>query len=376
MSLRHLLAALALACGGAAATGQQPGVPHDVAGHTLYLPPGFAVNIFADDVEGARALTLGPDGTVYLAQQKEGIILRLRDADGDGVAEQRAVVLDGLDNPFGMAFRGDTLYFAEQHAVRRLVPGAGAPETIVAGLPRGGHRTRTIVFGADGLLYLAVGSSCNVCDERDSLRAAVMRYAPDGSGGRRFATGLRNSVGLAVHPITGALWATNNDRDNIGPTSSRTDALPPDRINILRDGGWYGWPKCFLPGAANPEYPDADCRAVAPPAITFGAHTAPLGIRFYTGSAFPPAYRGDAFVALHGSWNRSVPVGAKVVRVRVRQGRPVGLDDFVTGWQLPSGRRWGRPVDVLPLPDGSLVISDDHGGRVWRVYAPATESSQ
>jgi glucose/arabinose dehydrogenase len=357
-----------LACGGgSAAPGQKANVPHEIAGRTLYLPPGFAVGLFAADVAGARSLALGPGGVVYVAQQGRGIILRLRDLDADGVAEQREVVMTGLDNPFGMAFRGETLYFAEQHAVRRAVPGVTAPDVLISGLPRGGHRTRTIVFGADGMLYLAVGSSCNVCDERDSLRAAIMRYAPDGSQGRRFATGLRNSVGLAVHPTTGALWATNNDRDNIGPTVSRTDELPPDRVNIIRDGGWYGWPRCYLPGAPNPEYPDADCRSAEPPAITFQAHTAPLGIRFYTGNAFPAEYRGDAFVALHGSWNRSVPVGAKVVRVRVEAGQPTGVEDFVTGWQLASGRRWGRPVDVLPLPDGSLLISDDDGDRVWRV---------
>jgi glucose/arabinose dehydrogenase len=198
-----------------------------------------------------------------------------------------------------------------------------------------------------------------------------MRYRPDGSGGRRYATGLRNSVGLAFHPATGELWATNNDRDNIGPTVSHTDDLPPERINIIRDGAWYGWPRCHLPGEPNPEYPGAECAAVEPPAITFQAHTAPLGIRFYAGTAFPPEYRGDAFMALHGSWNRSAPVGAKVVRVRVEAGRPVGIEDFVTGWQLPGGRRWGRPVDVLPLPDGSMLVSDDHAGRVWRVsYAP------
>lgn len=281
------------------------------------------------------------------------------------------MLVPGLDYPFGIAFRGDTMYFAEETAVKRLDPGAATPVTVVPGLPAGGHVTRTLAVGPDGKLYLSVGSSCNVCVEDDSFRAAIAQFNPDGSGGRIFATGLRNSVGLAFHPTTGELWATNNDRDNIGPTSTITDDLPPERINIILDGGWYGWPQCWLPGQRNPEYPGADCGPVEPPAITFQAHSAPLGMRFYTGTVFPAEYRGDAFMAYHGSWNRTVPTGAKVVRVQVQNGRPVTIDDFVIGWQLSDGGRWGRPVDVLPAGDGSLLISDDNGGRIWRVsYEP------
>ncbi|MGH7567903.1 MAG: PQQ-dependent sugar dehydrogenase [Gemmatimonadales bacterium] len=210
-----------------------------------------------------------------------------------------------------------------------------------------------------------------MCDEGDPRRAAVVRYNRDGSGEQLFATGLRNSVGLAFHPATGELWATNNDRDNLG------DDAPPERVNILRSGRNYGWPRCYLPGTPNPEYPGADCATVEPPAITFQAHSAPLGLRFYTGTRLPPEYGGAgaggggvgtaAFVAYHGSWNRSVPTGAKVVRVTVLKGRPVSVDDFVTGWQLSDGSRWGRPVDLLVTPDGALLISDDLGGRIWRV---------
>ncbi len=176
-----------------------------------------------------------------------------------------------------------------------------------------------------------------------------------------FATGLRNSVGLAFSPTPGELWANNNDRDNLG------DDLPPEHLNILRDGKWYGWPQCYLPGKPNPEYSGADCSSVEPPSLTFQAHSAPLGMKFYVGTAVPADYRGNAFMAYHGSWNRSVPTGAKVVRVRTAGGVPVVIEDFVSGWQLPDGSRWGRPVDVLPLPDGSLLISDDAAGRIWRV---------
>jgi len=235
--------------------------------------------------------------------------------------------------------------------------------TIVPKVPGGGHSTRTILFGPDGKLYLAVGSSCNLCDERDSMRAAVTQFNRDGSAGRIFARGLRNTVGLAFNPTTGELWGGNNDRDNLG------DDVPPEHINIIKDGRNYGWPQCYLPGKPNPEYGSADCSNVEPPAITVQAHSAPLGLAFYTGAQFPREYNGDAFVTLHGSWNRSVPTGAKVVRVQVDSSghRAVGVEDFIVGWQRPDGSRWGRPVGLLVLPDGSLLVSDDYGGKIWRV---------
>jgi glucose/arabinose dehydrogenase len=374
MTVSRLVAALAavIAC-----TNQVPPQPrdpglveHDVDGEKLYLRPGFAIAEYAR-LAGARYLQIGPDGVAYASTLAGDRIWRLPDADRNGVADSAVAVVSGLTGAFGIAFRGDTLYIASEGAVQRLAPGATTPQTVVPGLPTGGHSTRTIVFGPDGKLYLAVGSSCNVCDESDARRAAVTRYEPDGGNPQPFATGLRNSVGLAFHPTTGELWATNNDRDNIGPTAADTDERPPERLNILRQGGFYGWPQCYLPGQRNPEYPAADCRAVEPAALTFTAHSAPLGMRFYQGTQFPPAYQGDAFVAFHGSWNRTVPTGAKVVRVRVANGRPQASEDFVTGWQRANGRRWGRPVDVLPLRDGSLLISDDAGDRIWRVtYQP------
>jgi glucose/arabinose dehydrogenase len=198
--------------------------------------------------------------------------------------------------------------------------------------------TRTIVFGPDNRLYLAIGSSCNICDDAPP-RAAVTRYERDGSGAHTFATGLRNAVGLAFNPTSGELWATNNERDNIGPTRENTDSLPREELNILKDGRWYGWPRCFRPGGANPEYPRSDCSTVEPPTLTFTAHSAPLGIVFYDKARFPAEYRGDAFVAFHGSWNRTLPTGAKVVRVHVHGGRAVSSEDFVRGWQLPNGKR-------------------------------------
>jgi glucose/arabinose dehydrogenase len=362
MQARMTLAALfVLGCtSGESVSGQTAGlVPQDIAGHTLYLQPGYKIGIFADNLSGPRNIVLGPRGAVYVALQGGGKVVRLVDVNGDGTADSTIDAATGLNGPFGIAFRGDTMYVGEMTQVTRFAPG-GAAQHIVTGLPSGGHSTRTVVFGPDGLMYVAVGSSCNVCGESDGRRAAVTRFNPDGSGEHRFSTGLRNSVGLAFNPSTGELWATNNDRDNLG------DDVPPEHLNILKDGKYYGWPQCYLPGKNNPEFPNADCSTVEPPAITFQAHSAPLGITFYSGTKFP-GMQGDAFLTYHGSWNRSVPTGAKVVHVKVQNGKPVSIEDFVTGWQTGNGSRWGRPVGVLALPDGSLLISDDTGGRIWRV---------
>lgn len=351
-----LVAMLAVACRGPAlARGR--GVD-DV----LRVPPGFKIAVFADNLPNVRFLTLGPGNAIYASQPGPGVILKLTDVDHDGVADSIITVAKGLSDPFGIAFRGDTMYVAEERALLRFDPGARAPVTLME-LPGGGHSTRTILFGPDGKLYLAVGSSCNVCNESDSLRAAVTQLGPTGSAGKIFARGLRNTVGLAFNPTTGELWGGNNDRDNLG------DDVPPEHINIIKAGKNYGWPQCYLPGKPNPEYGTADCSHVEPPAITIQAHSAPLGLVFYTGNQFPREYRGDAFVTLHGSWNRSVPTGAKVVRVKVDSGgrRAVGVEDFIAGWQRPDGTRWGRPVGLLVLPDGSLLVSDDQGGKIWRV---------
>jgi len=336
-----------------------------VEGHDLFLKPGFHISVFAQGVNGVRYLTLGAGNVVYASLMRAGTIVRLPDANHDGVADSAITVASGLHQPFGIAFRGDTMYVGETDALDRFNPGATAPMKL-ATLPSGqGHSTRTVVAGPDGKIYVAIGSSCNICDEADPRRAAVVTYNPDGSGEHLFARGLRNSVGLAFNPTTHELWANNNDRDNLG------DDLPPEHVNILKDGKYYGWPQCYLPGQPNPEYPDANCATVEPPAITIQAHSAPLGLAFYTGTMFPAEYRGDAIMTLHGSWNRSVPTGAKVVRVRIQNGKATGVEDFITGW-LPPGAastsgRWGRPVSPLVLPDGSLLISDDDGGKIWRV---------
>src|SRR2546425_542027 len=242
-----------------------------IAGHVLYVPTGFHVNIFRQTSGGPRFMALAPDGSVYVTLTGQGDVVRLLDLDHDGVAESSAVFKTGLTGPHGIAFRGDTLYVAEENGVKRYDPGVVSPVQLVSNLPtNGGHSSRSIAFGPDNLMYVSIGSSCNICDETDSTRAAVMRYNLNGTGGRVFASGLRNSVGITFNPTTGPLRAANNDRDDIGGSNvAMTDSLPPERINILTLGGNYGWPQCYLPGKQNPEYPTANCSTVTAPAITF-----------------------------------------------------------------------------------------------------------
>jgi glucose/arabinose dehydrogenase len=336
------------------------------------LPPGFVINEFAR-VGGARFMALGPDGAAYVSRPESGEVVRLVDADVNGEAESQTVSVSGLNRPHGLAFHAGYLYIANTDGVVRVQIGSngaatGAPERVNSYTGGGGHWSRSIVFGADSGMYVTIGSSCNVCVEKAPDRAAVMRFDETGKNGRVFSSGLRNAVGVAVHPVTKQIWVTQNERDNIEPDHEN---LPPEEINILQDGGDYGWPYCYGDRVPSPDrdfHDPARCEKTIPPALEMQAHSAPLGITFLDrATKFPPDWRGDAVVAFHGSWNRSDPTGAKVVRVRIRDGRPVSYEDFVTGWQGPNGRRWGRPVDVMVYKDGSLLISDDAAGAIYRV---------
>jgi glucose/arabinose dehydrogenase len=324
-------------------------------------------------VGGVRFMALGPDGAVYVSRSRPGEVVRLVDADGNGEAESQTVAVSGLNRPHGLAFHGGYLYIANTDGVVRVSLGAdgtatGTPERVSSYSGGGGHWSRSIVFGADSAMYVAIGSSCNICVEQSPDRAAVMRFDADGRNGRVFSSGLRNAVGIAMHPVTKQIWVTQNERDNLEPDH---EDLPPEEINILEDGGDFGWPYCYGNRVSSPEPQFSDpsrCARTIPPALAMQAHSAPLGITFLDRATHLPAdWRGDALVALHGSWNRSVPTGAKVVRVRVRDGRPVSYEDFITGWQGANGRRWGRPVDVMVHRDGSVLISDDADGAIYRV---------
>jgi glucose/arabinose dehydrogenase len=369
------------ACGGGAPPASVAGPGDDTTARVaaldgkLSVPAGFTVGYFAQGLAGVRFMAVGPDGAVYATQPGKGRVVRLADANGDGAADGVVEVVAGLDQPHGLAFHKGALYVANTDGVVRVALGAdgrasGSPVYVNRYSGNGGHWTRTIVFGPDSAMYVAVGSTCNLCVEQSSDRAAVLRFDEDGSGKRVFASGLRNAVGLAFEPTTGALWASQNERDNLQPNH---EDLPPEEINILTDGGDYGWPYCYGDRVPNPEYGDAArCASTIPPAAKLQAHSAPLGMTFLSRATLLPAsYRSDLLVAYHGSWNRDTPTGAKVVRIHVAGGQPGQVEDLVTGWQRAVVIRWGRPVDVVVAADGSVLISDDAAGAIYRLTGAA-----
>ena len=339
-------------------------------GLPLQLPPGFQIAIFAERLEMPRFMAVSPEGVLFVSLPSSGQVVALPDKDGDGRADRIVTFASGLDLPHGLAFFEGFLYVAETGRVLRLKDRDGdlkadTVDVIVPDLPPGGnHWSRTIGFSPDGKLYLSIGSSCNVCIEKDQRRAAILRFNPDGTGEEIVAQGLRNAVGFIWHPETKVLWATINNRDWLG------DDLPPDYITIVKEGAHYGWPYCYAhqgkaildPDFGRPEI----CQKMALPTLEIQAHSAPLGLVFYTGALFPPEYRGDLFVAYHGSWNRSVPTGYKVVRIPMKGGKPGKPEDFATGW-LQGRRAWGRPVDLVAGRDGALYLSDDGAGVIYRI---------
>jgi glucose/arabinose dehydrogenase len=333
------------------------------------LPPGFVANVFAADLGAPRALAVDPGGTLIVSIPTRGQVVALPDR-GTGRAVEVVTLAERLRLPHGLAFRHGELYVAETDRILRFrydpkALTARDPAVVVTSLPAGAHHwTRSIAFGPDGRLYVSVGSSCDICREADRRRASVVRYEADGSGERLFATGLRNPVGLAFHPRTGVLWTTVNERD------WRRGGAPPDYITEVRQGGAYGWPDCYAEWGVfvgDPELRDRrDCRGLALPTLELPPHSAPLGLTFYSGTTFPGPYRESLFVALHGSRAELPAAGYKVVRVSLRAGRPVEIEDFATGWRADN-RVWGRPVDVVTGRDGVLYVSDDHGGRIVRI---------
>src|SRR6185436_3050369 len=354
--------------------GNPPNVVKRPANAKLYAPPGFHISLWAAGFGEVRNLVLAPNGDVFAACMSGLEIIVLRDTDGDGRPDKRWKFADGLNRPFGLAFRGNHLYVGNTDAIVRFdyKPGqtvAGGPPVHLAELPRGGHATRNVIFHRDGSkMYVAVGSDSNVDDETSQpLRAAVSEFTPDGKGARIFASGLRNPIGLAWNPANGTLWTTVNERDGLG------DDLVPDYITEVKAGAFYGWPFSYIGKNPDPrrrgERPDLVSRAIVP-SLLIESHSAPIHLAFYSGTMFPARYRGGAFVALHGSWNRASRTGYKVIHVPFKNGQPSGgYDDFVIGWAPdPESREvWGRPAGLLVLPDGSLLIADDGADVVWRV---------
>jgi len=346
------------------------------AGAQLIMPPGFSVDTFAEgDFREPRWLALAPNGDVFLSDARAGKILVLRDANKDGVAEQRFTFVEGMKQPFGMAFWKNYLYIGNTDAVLRFTyksgqtQAEGTPEKI-ADLPGKGYRehwTRNVLFSPDGKkMYVTVGSETNVSVEPEPMRAAIVEFNPDGTGKRIFASGTRNPIGLAWLPGSRTLWAAVQERDRLG------DDLVPDFVTEIKDGGFYGWPYAYM-GFEDPrrkgERPDLVQKTITGN-VLIESHSAVLGLAFNEGRMFPREYRGDAFVALHGSWNRSKRTGYKIIRIRFRNGKPVGgYEDFIAGWMMGPDTKevWGRPVGLLFLPDGSMLITDDGANKIWRV---------
>ncbi len=356
--------------------------PSEEALRTRYrAAAGYTVEIFADDVPTARFMSFSPGGALLVSQPRQGRILHvLPDGDGDGRSDGTRVLVDGLDRAHGLDFRDGHLYLAETGAVVRVpiaddgpdsIRTDGPVETVVEGIPPGGgHWTRTLRFGPDGGMYVHVGSSCNVCEEEDPRRAAILRYEPDGSGEEIFASGLRNSVGFDWRPGTDELYATDNGRDLLG------DDYPPCELNRVERGGFYGWPYANGFGDADPDFGEKAPERVAEtihPVHGFRAHNAPLGIAFLRHPETPEALQGAALVALHGSWNRSTLDGYKVVSLHWQDGA-IEERDFLTGF-LVDGDVSGRPVDVIEGPDGAIYVSDDYAGAIFRLHRGAATSA-
>lgn len=334
----------------------------------LNVPARFRVEVFAEELEMPRFMLLGPGGEVLVTESKAG---------GGVVAFQgknRKRILTGLHHPYGMAFWKNYLYVAETTSVKRYpydpkaVTVSEGEEVVPLQKFAGGHWTRSLLFNRQGTkFYLGVGSQSNVSTGEHPMRAAINRFNPDGSGHEIFASGTRNPIDMVWYPGTDTLWAAVQERDALG------DDLVPDYFTHIQQGGFYGWPYAYVGPNEDPrnkgQRPDLVGKTIVPD-VLLGSHVAVLGALFYTGKQFPEEYRGGAFLAFHGSWNRSKRVGYSVAFVPFRDGKPAGGPrDFLTGWMLAPEKKevWGRPVGLLQMPDGSLLVSDDGGNKIWRV---------
>ncbi|MFS4455424.1 PQQ-dependent sugar dehydrogenase [Maribacter sp. 2304DJ31-5] len=339
----------------------------------LKLPEGFKIEVYADSIDGARSMAMGDDGTLFVGTRNDKTIYAIQDRDGDYRADRTILLDTTMEVPNGIAYRNGDLYVAE---VDRLLKYADiesnldslpVPEIIYDDYPdKFHHGWKYIAFGPDGKLYVPVGAPCNICDSTvvDERFASITRMDPDGSNREIYARGVRNTVGFTWHPETREMWFTDNGRDMLG------DDIPPCELNRITEAGQhFGYPFCHGGTVKDPEFGDQyPCSDFTAPAQTLGAHVAPLGVQFATGAMFPKAYRGHAFIAEHGSWNRSKKSGYRITLVKLENNKAIGYETFIEGWlDDETQEAFGRPVDLLFLKDGSMLISDDFGDAIYRV---------
>jgi glucose/arabinose dehydrogenase len=346
----------------------------------IKLPAGFSIAVYASGVENARQMALGAKGTLFVGSREAGKVHAVVDKDGDHKVDQVLTIATNLRQPSGVAFRDGDLYVAEINRVTRYdeiesrLDNPPQPVVVNDSLPTDRHHGwKFIAFGPDGMLYVPIGAPCNICERDDPRYASITRMKPDGSGFEVFASGIRNTVGFDWHPQTRALWFSENGRDNMG------DDVPGDELNVAPSKGLhFGFPYCHEGRVADPEFGGKrKCDEFAKPAQVLGPHVAAIGMRFYTGSMFPAEYRNQMFIAEHGSWNRSKPLGYRIMLVKLEGDKAVSYEPFAEGWlrgirrqgrgNMTIGDAWGRPADVLVMPDGALLVSDDEAGAIYRI---------
>jgi glucose/arabinose dehydrogenase len=338
----------------------------------IKLPTGFAIEVFAE-VENARSLVTSASGILFVGNRDGDKVYAVKDSDGDNKADKKWIIASGLHMPNGVAFKDGDLYVAEVSRVIKFpgieskLPSPPKPIILNDTYPTEEHHGwKFIAFGPDGKLYVQVGAPCNICESKDEIYASITRINPDGSGREIFAKGVRNSVGFTWHPITKELWFTDNGRDMLG------DDLPPCELNYApKKGMHFGYPYCHAGTIKDPEFGSKrSCGEFTPPAKSLGAHVAPLGLKFYTGNMFPQEYRNNLIIAEHGSWNRSKKSGYRLSLVKVEGNtKAVSYESFASGWLNEETQKvWGRPVDVLVLKDGSMLVSDDYANVIYRIW--------
>jgi len=337
----------------------------------IKLPPGFSIDYYAENVKGARSMALSPNGTLFVGSRDAGKVYAVLDRNNDNKADDVLVLAQGLDMPNGIAFKNGSLYVAEVSRVIRYdnieetLENPPAPVVVNDKFPSDyAHGWKYIKFGPDGKLYVPVGMPYNICNKEgeDERYETIMRMEPDGSRLEVFARGIRNTVGFAWHPETGELWFTDNGRDWLG------DDIPPDELNRAPQIGMhFGFPFCHAGDIPDPEFGSLrNCSEFTPLEMKLGPHVAALGMTFYTGTMFPEEYRNQIFIAEHGSWNREIPIGYRISLVKLENGKAVSYEPFADGW-LQGLAAWGRPVDVLVMPDGALLVSDDKNNAIYRI---------